>query len=317
MNVATASRRSIPDTATAAVERVHHGVNTALALYLLATAFPMYRWWISTHDATPPALHLAALLIAARTARRRTSPGFIRDWLPLLLGPFLYIELRWLIPGAGRPHADATIIAWEHVLFGGGDLSSTLATRFPSLALSELLHACYASYYLLVYLPPALLYLQRQRADFARTMLALGMVYAICFATYLVFPVDGPRFLVGAASAPEGPVRGFVLHLLATGSSRGTAFPSSHIAASVVASLCALHAGRRMGLGVSVLTAGLAVATVYGGFHYAVDAVAGLMVGVATWLASRRIWAALERASAYDAPGEHRASRLSGSSKPP
>ena len=104
------------------------------------------------------------------------------------------------------------------------------------------------------------------------------------------------------------PVRNVVLHLLAAGSSRGTAFPSSHIAASVVASLCALQSGRRTGIAVSVLTAGLTAATVYGGFHYAVDAGAGLVVGVATWLLSRRVWAALERSSAYEAPGEHRTS---------
>ena len=107
---------------------------------------------------------------------------------------------------------------------------------------------------------------------------------ATCFVVYALFPVDGPRYLVGAAAAPDGPVRSFVLHLLAAGSSRGTAFPSSHVAASLVASLCALRFQRPVGLVVAVLTMGLALATVYGGFHYLVDVLAGVIVGGGAWL---------------------------------
>ena len=105
--------------------------------------------------------------------------------------------------------------------------------------------------------------------------------------------MDGPRFLVGPAAAPDGPVRRTVLHLLAAGSSRGTAFPSSHVAAAVVATLAALRTQRRVGIVLGVLTAGLTVGTVYGGFHYAVDALAGVAVGVACWGTATLAWRAL------------------------
>jgi membrane-associated phospholipid phosphatase len=221
----------------------------------------------------------------ARTRSAALRP--LRDLLPLSTGAFLYVELRWLIPAVGRPHADAVVVSWERLLFPGNP-SATWAPAAASPALSELLHFAYASYYALVLVPPLVLYWRGRREGYAATLLALVVVYAICFSIYLVFPVDGPRFLHGPAAAPNGPVRAFVLHLLAAGSSRGTAFPSSHVAASVVASLCALRFQPRLGAAVALLTAGLALGTVYGGFHYAVDAVAGVAVGGVAWAAAER-----------------------------
>lgn len=285
MNIVT------PPTSQAAGARADRAIRLTATLttaYLALTLWPMAAYWRGTGSAGPLSAHLAALAIAglALTRGRRTA---LADWLPLLLGPLLYIELRWLVAGAGRPHADALVMRWEAVLFHSNP-SATWAPAHPSLALSELLHASYASYYLLVYLPPALLWVRGRREGFARTMLGLALVYGVCFITYMLFPVDGPRFLVGAAAAPAGPVRSFVLQLLQVGSSRGTAFPSSHIAASVVASLAALGAQRPVGVAVTLLTLGLTLGTVYGGFHYGVDALAGLLTGFAAWGAASWLW---------------------------
>lgn len=290
MNLATSPSprpRHAPATTT---DRAIRAAGTITAAYLLLGLFPMTRWAIAHRETAPPLLHLLALAIALGTlAAGDRAPRVVRDWMPLALGPFLYIELRWLIEGMGRPHADAKVVGWEHAVFGG-DPSSTLATRWTNGALSELLHLCYVSYYLLVLLPPLLLYLRARREDFARTLLGLATVYAVCFTTYLVFPVDGPRFLLGPAAAPAGPIRSFVLHLLAAGSSRGTAFPSSHVAAAVVASLAALRSDRRVGIPVALLTVGLAFGAVYGGFHYGVDALAGLVVGLLAWALAGLAW---------------------------
>jgi membrane-associated phospholipid phosphatase len=278
------------DTPADRAARLSNGV---IAAYLAATIWPMAEYTRASGDVLPPLIHLIALL-AAVSVVAITHPALrrLRDLLPLLLGPFLYVELRWLIPGMGRPHYDALVIAWERSMFGGMP-SSTWAPAMPWLALSELLHAAYASYYAIVLVPPIVLYLRGKRPAFAATMLALTIVYGACFTTYLFFPVDGPRYLVGPADAPVGPVRAFVLHLLEAGSSRGTAFPSSHVAAAVVASLCAVAFQRRIGIVAALLTVGLALGTVYGGFHYAVDALVGAVLGVACWLVSRRTWRAL------------------------
>ena len=68
--------------------------------------------------------------------------------------------------------------------------------------------------------------------------------------------------------------------MLEAGSSRGAAFPSGHVAiATVQASVCARFLPRLFPA-VAVVAALLAVATVYGGFHYLLDALSGLALGL-------------------------------------
>jgi membrane-associated phospholipid phosphatase len=282
-------------------DRAMHLAGTLTVAYLAAVSVPMTHYARAAGHWLPLLAHVVAVAVGAAVLSS-THPALrpARDWLPLVLGPFMYIELRWLIEGVGRPHADALVQRWESALFPGQPAASW-ATDLPVRWLSEALHLAYASYYLLVYVPPAILYLRGRRECFARTLLGLTIVYGTCFATYLVLPVDGPRFLSGPAAAPEGPVRSFVLALLHAGSSRGTAFPSSHVAASVVAALSALTCQPRVGAVVSVLTLGLAIGTVYGGFHYAVDALAGVAVGLVAWLVARALWRALSTPGAQSA----------------
>ena len=274
-------------------DRIGRGIAIALAIYLALATWPVWRFARSSSDALPLIAHLGilayTLLLLVAPVRARRAP---LDWLVLTIGPVMYVELRWIIAGAGVPHRDAWAIAWEQALFPSNP-SATLAPRLASFALSEALHLAYAAYYLLIYLPPMLLYLRGRRDEFIATVLALTIVYGVCFITYAFLPVDGPRYLVGPAAAPDGPIRSFVLALLDQGSSRGTAFPSSHVAASVVSSLCALQYQRRVGAIVTVAAGALTVATVYGGFHYAVDALVGVILGGLAWLASVGVLKAL------------------------
>jgi membrane-associated phospholipid phosphatase len=282
-------------------DRIGRAIAVALAIYLTLVTWPIGRHTSASGVALPIAIHLTILaytllLLAAPVRVRRPA----LDWLTLTIGPLMYIELRWIIAGLGAPHRDAVVVGWEHALFPS-DPSATLAPRLHVPWVSELLHLAYASYYLLVYLPPIALYVRGRRDAFVSTMLALTVVYGVCFITYALFPVDGPRYLVGAAAAPEGPIRSFVLTLLDRGSSRGTAFPSSHVAASVVSSLCALRHQRLVGIAVSVMTAALTLATVYGGFHYAVDALVGVILGGLAWLVSAGVLDALASRGAQSA----------------
>lgn len=258
-----------------------------LAAYLALTSVPLVHLGLVGGRWAPLAMHAVALgFVIASLAVTGPATQPLRDWLPLGLGPFLYIELRWIIEGAARPHADALIAGWEGALFPSNP-SVSLAIRWPWAALSELLHLCYLSYYALVYVPPAVLWLRGRRREFAQTVLALVVVYALCFATYTLFPVDGPRFAHGPSAAPIGPIRTAVIHLLASGSSQGTAFPSSHMAASLVAAACALRFQRAVGVVAALLTCGLAVGAVYGGYHYAVDMLAGIAVAAAALALAR------------------------------
>ena len=247
------------------------------------------------------ATHVAVLALAPLLARRARA---VADWLPLALVPLLYAELPTIaaaLRGGATAFADAAVIAWDARLFG--TLSRDLAARAPSAALSEALHACYLSYYAIIYVPPALLWLRARhdpasRRAFAETALGVTLAFVACFAAFALFPVQGPWYEWPApAAVPDGPVRGVVQRILHAGSSRGTAFPSSHVAVSTAQALLALTHQRPVGVVTALLAAGLATGAVYGGFHYALDAAVGAVVGALVVLATRPLGRALGLAS--------------------
>jgi membrane-associated phospholipid phosphatase len=121
---------------------------------------------------------------------------------------------------------------------------------------------------------------------FQKALLALALSMLSCYLVFVLWPVQGPRYLAAPQGAPEGPVRSLVLAILEGGSSRGAAFPSSHVAVAVTQTLLLLRYRRRLGIVLAGLTLLLALGAVYGGFHYAVDALAGAAVGAVAWFAS-------------------------------
>src|SRR6478735_8158754 len=97
------------DVRASTVDRVTRGIAVALALYFTAVIWPVSQAARSSGAALPIAIHLAMLayvlvLLAARGPARQPA----LDWLVLTIGPLMYIELRWIIAGAGMPHHDAT-----------------------------------------------------------------------------------------------------------------------------------------------------------------------------------------------------------------
>ena len=62
----------------------------------------------------------------------------------------------------------------------------------------------------------------------------------------------------------------------ARGGARGGAFPSAHVSGALVVLLVAWRHHRRLAVALVPIVVGLIVATVYGRFRYAVDAIAGI-----------------------------------------
>ena len=114
---------------------------------------------------------------------------------------------------------------------------------------------------------------------FEKTVLAVMVSFFVCFLAFVAFPVQGPRYLGVPQGVPDGPVRRLVLSLLEAGSSRGAAFPSSHVAVATTQFVMVMRYQPRYGLLVFAISLGLAAGAVYGGFHYGVDVLAGAAVG--------------------------------------
>ena len=282
-----------PARAAVGVDSPVRGAALVTLCYLLGT-FPLL-WrgpWGWRHTAVVLA-HLVAILALwwslrvrrpAAQSREPRAESILADWLPLVLVPFLYAELPHLM-GAGVGYHDAIVQHWEASMFGTQP-ARTLAGALPYGALSELVHLGYILFYPIVYVPPFLLYIARRQTEFGRTVFAVMATYVVCFVVFVAFPVEGPRYAWPAPpGVPGGPIRWVTLAILERGSSRGTAFPSSHAAVAVAQAVAALRYQRRVGVAVAVTSALLIVGAVYGGFHYAVDMAVGAVVGLAVSLA--------------------------------
>ncbi len=232
-------------------------------------------WWLLLAHAL-----FAALLFLI------TRPGLgpvgktLREIYPLLLLPALYSELDVLNSASG-PLYDAVVQRWELALFGS-QISREWWQSAPSRFWSTILHAAYLSYYLIISAPALYFAWRGDLQAVRRFVLVVIATFVICYLAFIFFPVAGPYY-----QFPR-PDRWFIDNLparltyeaLATGSSYGAAFPSSHVAAALAATLAAARSSRRLGMLLLVPTMLMAVGVVYCQMHYGVDALAGVAVGL-------------------------------------
>ena len=265
-------------------ERGLRPVDVLILGYLLLTgllilgATKNLPWW---------PLHLAGRLLAVAAIlrlvpHRPKNPllAVFRDWYPIAAFVPLYTELSALTRMFTTEHYDALIVTWEAALFGTQP-SQSWRLLYPSPVLSEYLHFAYFYYY---FVPTTLclwLYVRGERARFSRALTSILGVFLACCLIYLIFPVLGPYHHFGhvPAVAWSGFFAPLVHGIVERGSSLGTAFPSSHTAVAVVTWVVAWRLCRPAFVVLTAIIPGLALATIYGGFHYALDTLAGVALG--------------------------------------
>lgn len=222
--------------------------------------------------------------------------GFLRAAYGVAICPLFYAELATLNRFFTERFFDGMMQDWDAALFGGQP-SMDLSVWLPWLPFSETLHLAYFAYYAIV--PAALIgaYATRGVDALARAAFGVAAAFFVCYLIFAVFPVAGPRyeFVRIGGEISDGTFYQLVHSLLEGGSSKGTAFPSSHIAASLAAVLGAAREDIRWFWLLLIPEISLALGTVYGRFHYGVDALAGLAVAIGVWLITPALFRALER----------------------
>jgi len=261
-----------------------------LAYLVFVTAIAVHRspgrpgcWWVIAGNA------LMAVLIGLLNRPGLGRLGrVLREIHPLLLLVVLYAQLDVLNRGGTVVH-DPLVQRWELALFGT-QVSRAWWQAEPSAFWSTVLHAAYFSYYFIVSIPAFYFLWRDDVAAVRRFVLAVMTTFVLCYLAFLLFPVAGPyyEFVRPAAWFIDNPAARLVYDTLARGSSYGAAFPSSHVAATVAAAIAATLGSRRLGLLLLLPTILLTVGVVYCQMHYAVDALAGLVVGGVVALATAK-----------------------------
>lgn len=247
-------------------------ISSAIALARLSTV-PGVGWVLVAN-----ALAILVVVLLHRPGLGRLGRG-LAEVYPLILVILFYGALDILTGHGAISTHEKAVQHWEELLFGG-QLSREWWQRYPSRFWSTLLHAVYASYYLIVAAGPILFLARGETKHLRRSVLAVSATYGICFVIFLLYPVAGPNYEFPKPSAEflDNPAAWLVYALLQRGSSYGAAFPSSHVAAALVAAFAAWMGSRRLGLILAVPSLMLIVAVVYCQMHYAVDSVAAVLL---------------------------------------
>ena len=156
--------------------------------------------------------------------------------------------MQFLVHAFHQEWFDEHLIAIDRALFGVDP--TVWVEQFASYWLTELLQLAYVSYFLLPFIVGATLWVKRRRDEFDRFMLASAVAYVTCYIVFVAFPIEGPFHTLRHLQQVElsgGPVNAAVEWIERYGRVHGGAFPSAHMAGSVVALLAAWRVVPRLG----------------------------------------------------------------------
>lgn len=250
------------------------GYGALVAVVALARGYPGSGWIAAAH-----ALIVVLVWLVTRPDLGRLGRT-LRELYPLVLLVGLYSALDVLSAGGAVGTYDGLVQRWEDAMFGE-QLSRTWWRRMPSVFWSTVLHASYLAYYLILVAPALWFAWRRDVASLRRFVFMVMTAFIICYLFFIFMPVAGPYYEYPRPAAwfIDNWAAQLVYGTLSSGSSYGAAFPSSHVAATIAAMGAAARGSRRFGQVLAVPTFLLTIAVVYCQMHYAVDAIAGLLVG--------------------------------------
>jgi hypothetical protein len=201
---------------------------------------------------------------------------------------------------------DRQLETFDRALFGGHDPAALLHSLLGTGIAAEVLALVYVAffYFVLISLPLALVFSPTAQGGLFYVT-AVSVNWALAAASYLLLPARGPIYATpgGFADLPATDVthlQGVLLRQrleflrdpTATGVHQGiAAFASLHTSIIFTAALGAhmLGLGRRLRIALWVLFALTTAATVYWGWHYVVDDLAGMVIGVAALALARAL----------------------------
>jgi membrane-associated phospholipid phosphatase len=224
-----------------------------------------------------------ALLVYADSLRGRIFLGVMRDWFPFALMLLAYREIGWLAPAHHTPRLENSWIVWDHLLLERWGLHRAIEVLGP--VLPSILEIAYALVYALGPFSMAMLYVYGRRERAARFLFTFVLGVLLCYSQFPLWPSEPPRTVFPGLDFPSYLTifRKFNWWMLGGYGIHTSVFPSAHVAGSFSAAFgMRLSFPERSWISrfLLVMAVLIAVATVYGRYHYCADALAGLAMSL-------------------------------------
>jgi len=247
------------------------------------------------HAAPYLALHLAiaagiAILARAGAHSRSAAVRFARHWYPLPLYIFFFEELQDLVHAIFPGWFDRRLIAFDYSLIGSHP--SVWLARFASPALNDFMQFSYMTYFLYLVMLPAILYARRERLAFWTVMTSTAIAHYSVYVVSVLLPIESPYYSLAGVQTKMlagGTFTALIDLIERFGRVHGAAFPSAHVAGSMVAIVASWRYRRWLFWLCLPFFASMCVATVYGRYHYIADVLAGLAVGAMGFSVGTRV----------------------------
>ena len=209
--------------------------------------------------------------------------SIMRDWASVALILLAYREMDWF---RALPRNFALELRWERwdreLLYQGGLRHAVEALGALGPLYFEI---CYALVYAVAPFFVAMMYVNSHRSRVKGAVFWYLLGTLLAYAMFPYFPSDPPRVAFGGTDLPNfyTPARQLNLWLVGDYGIHSAVFPSAHVSSAFTAAwvLFAFMPGRKQyGWGMLVYAISVAIATVYGRYHYAADAAAGFMLSL-------------------------------------
>jgi membrane-associated phospholipid phosphatase len=228
-------------------------------------------------------LGLIVMICGLAYARKRSVPVLspLSHWYPTLIFLFFFEETGLTVHAIFPGWFDRYLIKADYAVFGVHP--TVWLEGFSNYWLNEYMQLAYTSYFLLTIGLGSYLWVRDRRGDFAVFITSTCAAYYLCYVIFVLFPIESPHHTLRGLQRVElagGPFTAFINLIEKHGRVHGGAFPSAHVAGSVVALISAWRFARRAAYWLTPLVLSVCVATVYGRYHYVMDVLAGILTAV-------------------------------------
>jgi membrane-associated phospholipid phosphatase len=203
-------------------------------------------------------------------------------WRELSLTVLMFFDSFW---------GTELLIRMDQAIFG---VHPTLwAAQYHRPWIHELMSFFYTVYFTFFFLIPGYFFFRKKYEEAFAVISLISLIYYANFIIFYLIPAVGPNHSSVLAQPDNQQAAGFLFAALngalqGAAGVHGAAFPSSHVAGVLGWVLAAGRYSRRLGWALSPVALGVGLATVYLGYHHAVDPIAGYFWGAICFVVALR-----------------------------